>query len=193
MEKFVLDSKSPLEQKYLDAIIDATISPSPEVDQFSTWLIGGAAASIALSISSLESLTSNIGPGVTKAFLIFLALSILLGLAQKIIAIQISAAKTVDKAADEALAKIASAHSEDAVRDASKYMHENADSVKIIVGYISAFPAPLRAKLTESLSANPNSKSSHNAQLGLFKNQIQILGVQILFIFIAIGLVVNGI
>nr|WP_140422102.1 hypothetical protein [Pseudomonas sp. A46] len=189
----MLDSKSPLEQKYVDAIIDATTSPSPEVDQFSTWLIGGAAASIALSISSLENLTSNIGQGITKAFLVFLSLSILLGLAQKIIAIQISAAKTVDKAAEAALAKIASAHSEEAVRDASKYMQENADTANIIVGYISAFPAPLRAKLTQSLGVNSSSKPKYNVQISLFKNQIQILGAQILSIFIAIGLVIHGI
>ncbi|MCO7544898.1 hypothetical protein [Stutzerimonas nitrititolerans] len=188
----MLDSKPSIEQKYVDAIIDATTSPSPEIDKFSTWLIGGAAASIALSVSSLESLTSNIGQGITKAFLTVLALSILLGLMQKIIAIQISAAKTVDKAAEEAIAKIANLHSEEAVRDASKYMQENADSVKIIVGYISAFPPPLRAKLTESL-VNPGKKAKYNTQIGMFKNQLQILGVQVLSIFIAIGLVVHGI
>lgn len=189
----MLDSKSSIEQKYVDAIIDATTLPSPEIDKFSTWLIGGAAASIALSVSSLESLTSNIGQGITKTFLTVLALSILLGLMQKIIAIQISAAKTVDKAVEEAIAKIANLHSEEAVRDASKYMQENADSVKIIVGYISAFPAPLRAKLTESLGVNPGKKAKYNIQIGMFKNQLQILGVQVLSIFIAIGLVVHGI
>lgn len=189
----MFDSESQLEQKYVDAIIDATISPSPEVDKFSTWLIGGAAASIAISISSLENLTSSIGVGITKAFLVVLALSMLVGLGQKIIAIQISAARMVDKAAQEALARIASDHSGQAVNDASKYMHENADNVKIIAGYISVFPSPLRERLTERLAIVPGEKPMRNGQVGLFKSQIQMLGAQVLIVFLAIGLVVNGI
>lgn len=182
-----------LEKRYLDAIIDATTAPSPEVGKFSTWLIGGAAASIALSISSLDSLISNIGHGTTKLFIMILAFSILLGLAQKVIAIQISALKAVDKAAEDAQIKIASMHSEEKVRDAAMYLQENTDALKIATNYLSSLPKPFRDEIINSWAKNTNKKSSPNIQIIRFKSQIQILGLQVLAVFIAIGVVVQGI
>ncbi|WP_156458564.1 hypothetical protein [Ectopseudomonas composti] len=182
-----------LEKRYLSAIIDATTSPSPELDKFSTWLTGGAAASIALSISSLDSLISNIGQGYTKGFIVILAFSILLGLMQKILAIQISALKTVDKAAEEAQSKIAELHSEEKIRDASQYLQENTDTVKVAAHYLSSLPKPFRYEIIKSWNQSTESKPKQDRQLTRFTNQIQILGLQILTIFVAIGLVVQGI
>lgn len=182
-----------LEERYLSAIIDATTSPSPEIDKFSTWLTGGAAASIALSISSLESLISNIGQGYTKWFIVILAFSIMLGIIQKTLAIQISALKTVDNAAEEAQLKIAAMHSGEIVSDAAQYLQENADTTKVAAHYLASLPRPFRNEIIKSWGQSTDKKSRPDAQLTRFTSQVHILGLQIFAIFIAIGLVVHGI
>lgn len=184
----------PLEKDIAEAFVSAIVSPSPTIDTFSTWLLGGTAAAVALLISNVDKLVPRLGAVPSKLLLIALGISVIFGLLQKFCTLQLQYAQQLADAAESKLTALVSRHAGEAVGDPFAYIRENANVVDTVVLLISAFPKSLqRYVIAKFFHTSSNPGERNQSQVTLLVKQFSYLTLQITFVVVAIPVVAYGI
>lgn len=74
----------PLEKDIAEAFSYEVGFPSPTIDTFSIWLLGGASVAIALFIYNVDILSSRIGAAPSNLLLMVIGISVIFGFLQKL-------------------------------------------------------------------------------------------------------------
>jgi hypothetical protein len=178
-----------LEKDLAEKLADAMVAPSPNIDTFSTWLLGGTAAAIALFIANLDKLALRLGPVPSKILVSALAVSILFGLLQKYMAMLIHMGRSIFETAETNLRKLASAHAGKDITDPVAYFQQNANAVDSIVLFVSSFPPWFQRRFLNTLKGDTNQPRS---EIRKFILQLIFLVLQIVAIFSSVAVAVYG-
>ena len=183
-----------LEKDIAEAFVAAIVSPSLTIDTFSTWLLGGTAAAVALVISNADKLVPRVGTVPSKLLLIALGISVIFGLLQKFFAVQLQYAQQLANAADSKLHALVTRHAGEPVVDPFAYIREKANVVDTLVLLISAFPKSLQKQAIGKFLHTSNDPAEGNrAQVTMLVKQFMYLSLQIVFVMAAIPIAAYGI
>lgn len=98
-----------IETKITKIMFMSGIKTSAIVDKTSSWFLGGVAATSALFISNIESISNLLGSETTRIMILLLIISIVFGFLQKYLATQLSinvaVTETVEPIIEEAVAQ----------------------------------------------------------------------------------------
>lgn len=150
------------EKDIAETFSTAITEPSPAIDTFSTWLLGGTAAAVALLLSNIDKLVPRLGVVPSKLILLALGVSVIFGLLQKFSALQLHMGQKIAEAAEARLAKLVSTHAGQEVADPYAYIRENANAVDAVVLMVSSFPKTLRNKMISRYLRNSSDPVESN-------------------------------
>jgi len=182
------------EKDIAETFSSAIIESSPSIDTFSTWLLGGTAAAVALLLSNIDKLVPQLGAVPSKLVLLILGVSVIFGLLQKFTALQLHMGQKIAEAAETRLAKLVATHAGKEVADPYAYIRENANAVDAIILIVSSFPQTLRNKMINRYLRNSSDPAELNrSQVNLLIKQFAQLTAQAICVIIAIPIAAYGI
>lgn len=158
-------------------IASAITEPSPAIDTFSTWLLGGTSAAVALLLSNMDKLIPRLGSVPSKLILMVLGISVIFGLLQKFSALQLHIDKNIAEAVETKLTKLVT-------------IHAGNDDVKLIV---PSFPNSLKNKFIIRYLHFSDPVEWNPSQVTLLGKQLAYLTAQAVFVIIAIPIASYGI
>lgn len=167
------------EKSIAETFASVITEPSPAIDTFSTWLLGGTAAAVALLLSNIDKLVPRLGTMPSKLILLTLGVSVIFGLIQKFFALQLHMRKKFAEATDDKFEKLVNAHAGKEVADPYAYIRENANMVDTIILMISTYPKSLRNTVIKRYLRNTSGPlESSQTQVSLFIKQLVCITAQ---------------
>lgn len=147
--------KKVLEEQVAKAMVKAVLAISPRLDTFSTWLMGITTGFLVILFTNIERTMSVIKVGPTKALIVLLAISTMIGLFQKFLALQLQIQTDMAEAQDRKMREVISSYSGESVADPYRFFRDNADTAHMLLLFFSAFPKWLQKRFLEKALAKP--------------------------------------